>query len=100
VNLTRLSEINSWHMSCSFSRSSVDFNGLHSMVDTSANTAPMTSMIFKIKPLAAQLYRVLLITVVFSFLKPSEVHDSDGLCSSPWSVVHESLRFRAGGHPG
>ena len=46
------------------------------MVGTSANTAPKTSMIFKIQPLAAQLYRVLLITVVFSFLKPSEVHDS------------------------
>jgi glucan biosynthesis protein len=39
------------------------------MFDTSANTAPKTSMIFKIQPLAAQLYRVLLITIVFSFLK-------------------------------
>jgi glucans biosynthesis protein len=40
------------------------------VVGTSANTAPRTSRIFKNQALAVQLYRVLLITTVFSFLKP------------------------------
>ena len=40
------------------------------MVDTSADTAPKTSMIFKIQALTAHLYQLLLITIVFSFAKP------------------------------
>jgi periplasmic glucans biosynthesis protein len=68
-------------MSCSSSaRSSVDFNGLQ-MVDTFADTAPKTNMIFKIQALAAQLYRVLLITIVVSFVKPW-----DAAANAPFSI--------------
>ena len=51
------------------------------MVDTSADTAPKTSMIFKIQPRTAQLYRVLLITIVVSFVKLW-----DAAANAPFSI--------------
>ena len=51
------------------------------MVDTSANTAPKTIMIFKIQAPAAQLYRVLLISIVFTFVKPW-----DAVANVPFSI--------------